>query len=90
MAQDARDASPRPRRRTGPPDHADGGEPGFCTGFLAAGLLRGLVAADPTGLRAQVLFLPCVVVAGGYGTVTANRRILFARALPGTLALAAR
>ncbi|MGW1728993.1 DUF1304 domain-containing protein [Streptomyces sp. NPDC002306] len=62
---------------------------GLYNGFLAAGLIWGLVAADPTGYRAQVFFLCCVVVAGVYGAVTANRRILFAQALPGALALAA-
>ena len=49
----------------------------------------GLVAGDPTGFRAQVFFLVCVIVAGVYGAVTANVRILAAQALPGTLALAA-
>ncbi|WP_221361321.1 DUF1304 domain-containing protein [Streptomyces beigongshangae] len=62
---------------------------GLYNGFLAAGLVWGLVADDPTGFRAQVFFLVCVVVAGLYGAVTANRRILFAQALPGALALAA-
>ena len=62
---------------------------GLYNGFLAAGLVWGLIAADPTGFRAQVFFLSCVVVAGVYGAVTANRRILFAQALPGVLALAA-
>ncbi|MDQ0772558.1 putative membrane protein [Streptomyces aurantiacus] len=62
---------------------------GLYNGFLAAGLVWGLIAGEPTGFRAQVFFLVCVVVAGVYGTVTANRRILFAQALPGALALAA-
>ncbi|MFJ9561017.1 DUF1304 domain-containing protein [Streptomyces fuscichromogenes] len=62
---------------------------GLYNGFLAAGLVWGLIAADPTGFRAQVFFLACVIVAGVYGAATANRRILFAQALPGALALAA-
>jgi putative membrane protein len=62
---------------------------GLYNGFLAAGLVWGLIADDPAGFQAQVFFLVCVVVAGVYGTVTANRRILFAQALPGALALAA-
>lgn len=62
---------------------------GLYNGFLAAGLVWGLIAADPTGFRAQVFFLSCVIVAGVYGAATANRRILFAQALPGALALAA-
>ncbi|MER8184171.1 DUF1304 domain-containing protein [Kitasatospora sp. NPDC094015] len=62
---------------------------GLYNGFLAAGLLWGLIAADPIGYRVQVFFLSFVVVAGGYGAATANRRILVAQALPGALALAA-
>ncbi|MEV0634882.1 DUF1304 domain-containing protein [Streptomyces sp. NPDC050619] len=62
---------------------------GLYNGFLAAGLVWGLIAADPTGFRVQVFFLCCVVVAGGYGAATANPRILFAQALPGALALGA-
>jgi putative membrane protein len=62
---------------------------GLYNGFLAAGLVWGLIAADPTGFRVQVFFLCCVVVAGLYGAATANRRILVAQALPGAVALAA-
>lgn len=62
---------------------------GLYNGFLAAGLVWGLIAADPSGYRVQVFFLGCVVVAGLYGGFTANRRILVAQALPGALALAA-
>ncbi|MFJ3669308.1 DUF1304 domain-containing protein [Streptomyces sp. NPDC090106] len=62
---------------------------GLYNGFLAAGLVWGLIADDPTGFRVQVFFLVCVIVAGVFGAVTANRRILVAQALPGALALAA-
>ncbi|QKV95167.1 DUF1304 domain-containing protein [Streptomyces sp. NA02950] len=62
---------------------------GLYNGFLAAGLVWGLAAGDPTGLRVQVFFLACVLVAGLYGGLTTNRRILVAQALPGGLALAA-
>lgn len=62
---------------------------GLYNGFLAAGLIWGLIAGDPTGFRVQVFFLVCVLVAGVYGGITANRRILVAQALPGALALAA-
>ncbi|MFF3515655.1 DUF1304 domain-containing protein [Streptomyces sp. NPDC002573] len=62
---------------------------GLYNGFLAAGLVWGLVAGDPTGYRVQVFFLACVVIAGVFGAVTANRRILVVQALPGALALAA-
>ncbi|MER6998014.1 DUF1304 domain-containing protein [Streptomyces sp. NPDC000410] len=62
---------------------------GLYNGFLAAGLIWGLIAADPTGFGVRVFFLVCVVVAGLYGGATANRRIYVAQALPGALALAA-
>ncbi|MEU7297985.1 DUF1304 domain-containing protein [Streptomyces exfoliatus] len=62
---------------------------GLYNGFLAAGLLWGLIADDPTGYRVTLFFLGCVVVAGLYGGATANRRIFVAQALPGALALAA-
>ena len=62
---------------------------GLYNGFLAAGLVWGLIADDPTGFRVQVFFLSCVIIAGIYGAATANRRILVAQALPGALALAA-
>ncbi|MEU6079902.1 DUF1304 domain-containing protein [Streptomyces sp. NPDC047108] len=62
---------------------------GLYNGFLAAGLVFGLVSSDPTGFRVQVFFLVCVVIAGIYGAATANRRILIAQALPGALALTA-
>ena len=62
---------------------------GLYNGFLSAGLVWGLIAADPTGFRVQVFFLVCVLVAGLYSGFTANRRILLAQALPGALALAA-
>ncbi|MEU3184185.1 DUF1304 domain-containing protein [Streptomyces sp. NPDC006923] len=61
---------------------------GLYNGFLAAGLIWGLFAADPTGHRVQIFFLSCVVVAGLYGGATANRRILYVQALPGAIALA--
>ena len=63
---------------------------GLYNGFLAAGLVWSLVAADPVDFQAAVFFLVCVVVAGVYGAATtANRRILLVQALPGAVALAA-
>ena len=61
---------------------------GLYNGFLAAGLVWGLIASDPVGRAAQIFFLCCVLVAGLYGGLTANRRILVAQALPGAIALA--
>jgi putative membrane protein len=60
---------------------------GLYNGFLAAGLVWGLVlGAGGTGVK--VFFLACVVVAGVYGAATVGRKILFVQALPAALALA--
>jgi putative membrane protein len=62
---------------------------GLYNGFLAAGLVWSLIAADPVGFQAKVFFLVCVIVAGVYGAATVNKRILLIHALPGVLALTA-
>ena len=62
---------------------------GLYNGFLAAGLVYGMIADDPVGFAMRVFFLVCVIVAGLYGAATASRRILLVQALPGALALAA-
>ncbi len=59
---------------------------GLYNGFLAAGLLWG-AWLGAAGYPVKVFFLLCVVVAGVFGAVTANRRILFVQALPGGIAL---
>ena len=59
---------------------------GLYNGFLATGLVWGLVV-DSTDV--QLFFLACVIVAGAYGAVTVNRRILLVQALPGFLAFLA-
>jgi putative membrane protein len=62
------------------------GNQGLYNGFLAAGLIWGLLLGD-SGFGVRVFFLGCVIVAGVYGSVTAVRRILFIQALPAALAL---
>lgn len=62
---------------------------GLYNGFLSAGLIWGLIAADPVGFQAKVFFLLCVIIAGLYGARTVSLRILFIQAIPGALALAA-
>jgi len=57
---------------------------GLYNGFLAAGLIWGLVA-DLTDVK--VFFLICVVVAGVYGAATVSRRILVVQALPALVGL---
>jgi len=65
------------------------GNQGLYNGFLAAGLVWGLLAEDPVGRQVTVFFLLCVAVAGVYGSLTASRRILFVQTLPAVLALVA-
>jgi putative membrane protein len=63
---------------------------GLYNGFLAAGLVFGLVAGGPkdtVGFPVTVFFLACVIVAGLYGAATANRRILLVQALPAAVGL---
>ena len=62
---------------------------GLYNGFLVAGLVWGLVAADPIGFQVKLFFLGCVIVAGVFGAATVSRRILFVQALPAAVALAA-
>jgi putative membrane protein len=61
---------------------------GLYNGFLAAGLVWGLIAGGPVGFGAKVFFLACVMVAGVYGAATVNRRILFVQTAPAAIALA--
>ena len=61
---------------------------GLYNGFLAAGLVWGLVQAVPGfAFQIKVFFLLCVFVAGVYGAATVSRRILFVQAAPAALAL---
>jgi len=60
---------------------------GLYNGFLAAGLVWGLVLGD-AGEAIKVFFLACVLVAGVFGGLTASRAILYVQALPAALALA--
>ena len=59
---------------------------GFYNGFLAAGLIWGLVLG-PAGTGVKIFFLSCALVAGLYGGVTASRKILVVQALPAAVAL---
>ena len=60
---------------------------GLYNGFLAAGLIWGLIAGGSVGFQAKVFFLVCVVVAGVYGALTVNRRVLYVQAVPAALGL---
>ncbi|MET0002442.1 MAG: DUF1304 domain-containing protein [Candidatus Thiodiazotropha sp.] len=59
---------------------------GLYNGFLAAGLLWGVIlGADGTGVK--IFFLSCVLLAGVYGATTASRKILLIQALPAAIGL---
>jgi putative membrane protein len=61
---------------------------GLYNGFLAAGLIWGLVHPTPAfAFQIKAFFLLCVVIAGLYGATTVSRRILFVQAAPAALAL---
>lgn len=62
---------------------------GLYNGFLAAGLVVGLVAPEPAAFQFKLFFLVCVIVAGLFGAATVSRRILLVQALPAALALGA-
>jgi putative membrane protein len=57
---------------------------GLYNGFLAAGLVWGLVAGRAD---VKVFFLACVLVAGLYGAATASKKILYVQALPALVGL---
>lgn len=58
---------------------------GLYNGFLAAGLVWGLITGE---FPIKVFFLVCVLVAGLFGGFTAKRSILYIQALPAAIALA--
>jgi len=59
---------------------------GLYNGFLAAGLVWGLITRE-RAFAIKVFFLVCVIVAGVFGAATAKTTILFVQALPAALAL---
>jgi putative membrane protein len=61
---------------------------GLYNGFLAAGLIWGLVQGVPAfAFQIKTFFLLCVIVAGVYGAATVSRRILWVQAAPAAVAL---
>lgn len=58
---------------------------GLYNGFLAAGLLWGLLSTG--GFDALVFFLGCIIIAGIYGAFTVKPSILWIQALPASIAL---
>ncbi|QBG58552.1 membrane protein [Bacillus amyloliquefaciens] len=61
---------------------------GLYNGFLAAGLIWGLIlGADPVGHMIQMFFVICVVIAAIFGGFTSNKSIIVKQGLPAVLAL---
>ncbi len=61
---------------------------GLYNGFLAAGLIWGLIQSTPAfAFQIKVFFLLCVITAGVYGAATVSRRILYVQAAPAAIAL---
>jgi putative membrane protein len=57
---------------------------GLYNGFLAAGLIWGIVKSR---VDVKIFFLVCVVVAGVFGGLTAKPSIMFTQGLPALIAL---
>ena len=59
---------------------------GLYNGFLAAGLIVGLLR-DQAGLDLLVFSLVCVVIAGIYGATSVSKRIFYIQSVPAIAAL---
>lgn len=63
---------------------------GLYNGFLAAGLLWGVIYPNPVAaVHIQMFFLACVIVAGIYGGVSVKKTILYIQGGPALLGLLA-
>jgi putative membrane protein len=61
---------------------------GLYNGFLALGLIWGLLHSNPAfAYQIKVFFLLCVLAAGIYGAYSVSKRILCVQALPAAVAL---
>jgi putative membrane protein len=58
---------------------------GLYNGFLAAGLVMSLITAVP---YLKLFFLGCVFVAGVFGSLTANKKIIFIQSVPAAVGIA--
>jgi putative membrane protein len=61
---------------------------GLYNGFLAAGLIWGVVARDVAqSLTVKTFFLSCVAIAGCYGGHSVHKKIFFIQAAPAIVTL---
>ncbi|MGL4610802.1 MAG: DUF1304 domain-containing protein [Trueperaceae bacterium] len=63
-----------------------GANQGLYNGFLAAGLIWGLTLGA-SGRSVKVFFLLCILIAGIFGALTVNPRIIFIQSVPAALGL---
>lgn len=71
-----------------PPTKVLAANQGLYNGFLAAGLIWSLCIGDPFwSVRVAQFFLACIMCAGVYGALTAQRSIFFVQGLPALLGL---
>ncbi len=65
-----------------------GANQGLYNGFLAAGLVFGLLHSDYIfAQQLQIFFLSCVIVAAIFGTFTVKRSIILLQGMPAIFAL---
>ncbi len=61
---------------------------GLYNGFLAVGLIYGLLVTDAAVAHAfRFYFLMCMVVAGVYGGMTVSSRVMYVQGMPPALAM---
>ena len=61
---------------------------GLYNGFLAAGLIWSLIITDHAwSQNVALFFLGCVMVAGIYGTFTADKKIFFVQVVPSVIGI---
>ena len=61
---------------------------GLYNGFLASGLLWGLLHSNIAfGMQIITFFLICIVAAGVYGGLTASKKIIYLQAVPAMVVL---
>ena len=66
------------------------GNQGLYNGFLAAGLIWSFMISDHMcQMNVRLFFLGCVFVAGLYGAMTADKKILFVQSAPALTAMLA-
>jgi putative membrane protein len=60
---------------------------GLYNGFLAAGLVLGLITHETAAFQFKVFFLACVIVAAVFGGLTVSRRILLVQGSPAVVGI---